>query len=180
MEDFGSRNRLMPRSCLLLFVLACSGSVISRKFYLQGWAEHDLKPSETVKNSRKCNADATFRNVLTMTGTSPDISKPRFACKDPRIRILSKRCFVLARLLCPTGPAASTFKLDTQPTCLTWYTTYLVAPFHTPCPLSLLSPPSALASRIARPSAEHLAKLHLLILSPHATCPSGRSLELGL
>jgi CubicO group peptidase (beta-lactamase class C family) len=45
----------------------------------QGWAEHEMKPSEKVKNSRKCNADATFRNVLTMTGTSPDISKPRFA-----------------------------------------------------------------------------------------------------
>jgi hypothetical protein len=31
-----------------------------------------------VSNARKCTKGATYRNVLTMTGTSPDISNPRF------------------------------------------------------------------------------------------------------
>jgi len=33
------------------------------------------------EGTRQCSADAEFRHVLTMTGTSPDMSSPRYSCK---------------------------------------------------------------------------------------------------
>lgn len=44
----------------------------------QGWGGLDKAVHGSVSNPRKCNRDATYQNVLSMTGTSPDISKPRF------------------------------------------------------------------------------------------------------
>lgn len=37
-----------------------------------------MKVSAKVKNQRKCNIEATFSNVLTMTGTSSSTSNPTF------------------------------------------------------------------------------------------------------
>jgi len=44
----------------------------------QGWASPNMKVSAKVKNQRKCNIEATFSNVLTMTGTSSSTSNPTF------------------------------------------------------------------------------------------------------
>ena len=47
----------------------------------QGWADvNDLVRSRN-EGTRQCSADAEFRHVLTMTGTSPDMSSPRYSCK---------------------------------------------------------------------------------------------------
>lgn len=44
----------------------------------QGWANENDKIIDRVSNIRNCNPDATFKNILTMTGESPDISQPHF------------------------------------------------------------------------------------------------------
>ena len=50
----------------------------------QGWADvNDLVRSRN-EGTRQCSADAEFRHVLTMTGTSPDMSSPRYSCKCSR------------------------------------------------------------------------------------------------
>lgn len=41
-------------------------------------ASPNMKVSAKVKNQRKCNIEATFSNVLTMTGTSSSTSNPTF------------------------------------------------------------------------------------------------------
>lgn len=45
----------------------------------QKWASPATRVAGSVANRRKCNIDATFKQVLTMTGTSPDITSPRYA-----------------------------------------------------------------------------------------------------
>eukprot|EP00040_Diaphanoeca_grandis_P028991 m.168688 g.168688 ORF g.168688 m.168688 type:complete len:383 (+) comp31533_c0_seq1:190-1338(+) len=45
----------------------------------QGWAQTSDLVQSSVSNPRKCNNEAVFKNVLTMTGTSPDISSPRYS-----------------------------------------------------------------------------------------------------
>lgn len=44
-----------------------------------GWATPATSVVGNVGNARKCNPEATFKEVLTMTGTSPDINTPRFS-----------------------------------------------------------------------------------------------------
>jgi hypothetical protein len=44
----------------------------------QGWADENDKVSERVSNIRNCNPEATFKNVLTMTGDSRNVSEPQF------------------------------------------------------------------------------------------------------
>jgi len=44
----------------------------------QGWASPEMKVADKVSNGRRCNPDAAFKNVLTMTGTSPDVANPRY------------------------------------------------------------------------------------------------------
>lgn len=45
----------------------------------QGWASVDDSVVERNGGARLCNQQATFKNVLTMTGTSPDINNPRYS-----------------------------------------------------------------------------------------------------
>lgn len=45
----------------------------------QRFAEPTMRVADTVTNTRRCNKDATFKNVLSMTGTSPNMQSPRFA-----------------------------------------------------------------------------------------------------
>jgi len=44
----------------------------------QGWANVADKVADRNSDTRKCNKDAQFRHVLTMTGQSPDLNKPTF------------------------------------------------------------------------------------------------------
>jgi hypothetical protein len=44
----------------------------------QGWASPDMLVREHNEGTRLCNADASLRNVLTMTGQPPDLSEPTF------------------------------------------------------------------------------------------------------
>jgi len=45
----------------------------------QGWADiNDLIRERNNGEIRDCDAEADFRNVLTMTGESPDLSDPTF------------------------------------------------------------------------------------------------------
>ena len=77
----------------------------------QGWAD----PAELVRDrnegTRQCNADTSFRHVLTMTGQSEDLSNPSFsydasglACLDTLADFIDQNnpCAV-----CPS-PASST------------------------------------------------------------------------
>ena len=45
----------------------------------QGWADETMTVQGSVKNTRRCSSGATWQNVLTMTGTSPNIQSPRFS-----------------------------------------------------------------------------------------------------
>lgn len=45
----------------------------------QGWASVDDRVADRNSNTRLCNRDATFKNVLTMTGESRDINNPRYS-----------------------------------------------------------------------------------------------------
>eukprot|EP00756_Hemistasia_phaeocysticola_P000614 Hpha_TRINITY_DN10451_c0_g2::TRINITY_DN10451_c0_g2_i1::g.193440::m.193440 len=45
----------------------------------QGWADPNELVSSRNKGTRRCNPEATFKNSLSMTGTSPDINNPRFS-----------------------------------------------------------------------------------------------------
>eukprot|EP00756_Hemistasia_phaeocysticola_P011458 Hpha_TRINITY_DN15122_c1_g16::TRINITY_DN15122_c1_g16_i1::g.129603::m.129603 len=45
----------------------------------QGWADPNELISSRNSGTRNCNKQATFKNALTMTGTSPDINNPRFS-----------------------------------------------------------------------------------------------------
>jgi len=45
----------------------------------QGWANPNDLISFRNKGVRRCNAEATFKNALSMTGTSPNINNPRFS-----------------------------------------------------------------------------------------------------
>lgn len=46
----------------------------------QGWADPMDKVADRNSNTRQCNSDATFQNVLTMTGRSRNINNPQFSC----------------------------------------------------------------------------------------------------
>ena len=45
----------------------------------QGWASIYDKVHDSIENGRQCNVDATFENVLTMTGTSVNLTAPTFS-----------------------------------------------------------------------------------------------------
>lgn len=45
----------------------------------QGWADPADRISARNSGTRRCNAQATFRHALTMTGTSSNINSPRFS-----------------------------------------------------------------------------------------------------
>ena len=45
----------------------------------EGWADVNDKVGDRNEGTRLCNADAEFRHVLTMTGTSPDIQSPQYS-----------------------------------------------------------------------------------------------------
>eukprot|EP00041_Stephanoeca_diplocostata_P015106 m.286268 g.286268 ORF g.286268 m.286268 type:complete len:407 (+) comp19925_c0_seq10:1297-2517(+) len=44
----------------------------------QGWASPEERIAQRLKNTRQCNRDASFENVLTMTGQSPNLLWPTF------------------------------------------------------------------------------------------------------
>lgn len=44
----------------------------------QGWADVDDRVADRNSGTRECNADATFRHVLAMTGQSTNIEEPQF------------------------------------------------------------------------------------------------------
>lgn len=45
----------------------------------QGWANPSDRISSRNKGVRNCNPEATFKNALSMTGTSPNLNHPRFS-----------------------------------------------------------------------------------------------------
>ena len=45
----------------------------------QGWADPSDKVADKNSKTRQCNDDATFQNVLTMTGRSSNLDNPRFS-----------------------------------------------------------------------------------------------------